>query len=144
MGSVQRECPEMFISQSSPERGIFSYFKSCWLISFLLGHYRSWHTLKDWELLKTKRNCLGNYKGLKGTKDLGQGWAQSFFSYISLVLKDWEKWLLCLRQRNQQRVKMKLSSLTKWLFLTSRLHYEIQIWVLVKLNILAFLGHLQC
>ena len=29
---------------------------------------------------------------------------------------------------------MKLSSLTKWLFLVSRLHYEIQIWVSVKLN----------
>lgn len=37
---MQRECTALFISQSSPERGIVSYFKICWLRSFPLGHWQ--------------------------------------------------------------------------------------------------------
>lgn len=67
-GSAQRKQTETPISLSSPERDIFSFFKSCNLrfnlpisLKSLVdwdspnqGTDRSWSTLNYWELLKTK------------------------------------------------------------------------------------------
>ena len=86
-GAVQREQAETLFSQSSPERWIFAYFKSCWLrvrIPVILNlrtewepHFwdtdSSWHALNYWEPLKNKVGCFNNHKDLKDNQELGQG-----------------------------------------------------------------------
>ena len=106
-------------SQSSPERGIFEYFKLCclwvWLpINLNLGANRdlalwdtdnSWHTLNYWEPTNNKAGYLDNHKSLRDNQGLGQHWTRSFISYTGPLPEDWARWLFYLVLKNLHRVK---------------------------------------
>lgn len=117
------------LSQSSPERGIFEYFKPCclwvWLpINLNIGSNRdlplwdtdnSWHTLNYWEPTNNKSGCLDNHKSLRDNQGLGQHWTRSFISYMGPLLQDWARWLFYLVLKNPRRVKENETGIcSKW------------------------------
>lgn len=52
---------------------------------------RSWNTLKNWELAKSKIGHVENLKGSRDSQELGQGWI-SFISDTRPCLHNWERW----------------------------------------------------
>lgn len=53
--------------------------------------------------IKNIIGCVDSHKGLRDNKEIRKGETPRFISYTKPFLQDWEKWLLHLMHRDQQR-----------------------------------------